>query len=209
MNQEDYIEKDKKLNIKQKIEIYCLLIIIGGIFGFVYEYIFYYFNGGMKNFYWRGGNFLPWINIYALGAILIYKLFYKDRKSPLKVFIKATLLCGILEFISGAILYKLTGGQRFWDYNTEILNFGNIYGFICLRSVLFFGISGLILIYLIVPTCYLLISKFKGKVFFYLIIIICSIFVLDEFYNSILAKIIDTKTATEIYKNNGLYFMKF
>ena len=25
-------------------------------------FIFYYFNGGMKGFYWRGGNFLPWIN---------------------------------------------------------------------------------------------------------------------------------------------------
>ena len=198
-----------KLDSKQKIEIYCLIIIIGGIFGFVYEYLFYYFNGGMKHFYWRGGNFLPWINIYALGGILIYKLFFKDRKSPIKVFIKSTLLCGLLELLSGVILYKLTGGMRFWNYNTEILNFGNIYGFICLRSILFFGISGLILIYGIIPCCYLLVKKFNNNIFFYLIILLCSIFILDELYNSVLAKLINTKTATDIYKSIGFHFMNF
>ena len=53
----------------KKIGIISLIIVIAGIFGWVYEFIFYYFNGGMKEFYWRGGNFLPWINIYAIGAI--------------------------------------------------------------------------------------------------------------------------------------------
>ena len=66
-----YIKKDAKINIKQKISILCLVIVISGIFGWLYEVIFYYFNSGMKEVYMRGGNFFPWINIYAYGAILI------------------------------------------------------------------------------------------------------------------------------------------
>ena len=53
------------------------IVVFYGLFGWVYEFIFYYFNFGMDKFYWQGGNFLPWINIYAYGALLIYLLTYK------------------------------------------------------------------------------------------------------------------------------------
>ena len=52
--------------------IFGLIIVMAGVFGFVYEVIFYYFNSGMTQVYWRGSNFLPWINIYATGALMIY-----------------------------------------------------------------------------------------------------------------------------------------
>ena len=63
---------DYKFDKITMLGIFALVIVITGIFGFLYEYIFYYFNGGMKGFYWRGGNFLPWINIYATGSLMIY-----------------------------------------------------------------------------------------------------------------------------------------
>ena len=75
----DYINKDSSFDKITWLGIFCLIIVMAGIFGFVYEFIFYYFNGGMDKFYWRGGNFLPWINIYAIGAIAIYYLTYKKR----------------------------------------------------------------------------------------------------------------------------------
>ena len=37
--------------------IFALVIVISGCFGWLYEFIFYFFNGGMKNFYWRGRKF--------------------------------------------------------------------------------------------------------------------------------------------------------
>ena len=40
---------------------------------------------------------------------------------------------------------------RLWDYNIEIWNWGNIGGYICARSVLFFGLSALLLQYNIYP----------------------------------------------------------
>ena len=67
----EYLNTDIKLEKYQIIGIICLIIVFSGIFGWLYEYIFYFFNSGMKEFYYRGGNFLPWINIYAYGALLI------------------------------------------------------------------------------------------------------------------------------------------
>ena len=73
----NYMNKDIKLSRNQIISIICLVVVISGVFGWIYEVIFYYFNSGMKEIYWRGGNFLPFINIYSYGALLILFLTYK------------------------------------------------------------------------------------------------------------------------------------
>ena len=195
----------KYLN-KNNISIILLLIVISGIFGFLYEFIFYYFNSGMKEFYYCGGNFLPWINIYAYGAIIIYFLTYKYKKSKLSVFIISLLSSGLLELLSGFLIYIIGDGKRYWDYNNEILNFGNIYGFVCLRSVLFFGISGLLLVYVIIPFIKKLINKYKNKMFV-ISIILSFIFLLDEIYNLVISKIFNLPDAISIYKSIGIPFM--
>ena len=142
-----------KLEKWQFIGIICLIIVLSGVFGWMYEFIFYFFDRGMKKFYWQGGNFLPWINIYATGSIMILILTRKYKKTPFLVFLISFISTGILEYLSGYFIYELCGGLRLWDYNKEILNFGNIDGFVCLRSVLFFGISGLFLVYYLFPFC--------------------------------------------------------
>ena len=195
----------KKID-KNNISKILLLIVISGIFGFLYEFIFYYFNSGMKVFYYCGGNFLPWINIYAYGAIIIYFLTYKYRKNKLSVFIISLISSGLLELLSGFLIYIIGDGKRYWDYNNEILNFGNIYGFVCLRSVLFFGISGLLLIYVIIPFINKLIDKYKNKMFV-ISIILSFIFLLDEVYNLIISKIFNLPDAISIYKSIGIPFM--
>ena len=203
----EYINKDYKFDKSTLLGITCLIISISGIFGFVYEFIFYYFNGGMKTFYYQGGNFLPWVNIYAIGALLIIFLTFKYRKKPLIVFLISVLSTGLLELLSGYLIYIIGNGTRYWNYNTEILNFGNIGGFVCLRSVLFFGISGLILIYLIIPLCFKISSKLNKKRFLIISITICSIFLIDEFYNLILTKLFDLPRAIDIYKSIGIPYM--
>ena len=204
-----YVNEDMEFDKKTKIGIFALLIVITGIFGFVYEFIFYYFNSGMKEFYYRGGNFLPWINIYAIGALAIYFLAYKHRKKPIRVLLTGIISSGIIELIGGYMLYKLGNGFRCWDYNSEILNFGNIGGFVCLRSVLFFGVSGLLLIYGMIPLCFFIATKMNKKVFFVVTITLCSIFLLDEIYNLAIARAIGTPRASDIYKTIGFKYMSF
>lgn len=205
---DDYINFDHKFDKLTMLGIFCLLIVIAGCFGFIYEYIFYFFNGGMKEFYWRGGNFLPWINIYATGSIMIYLLTYRHRKKPIKVFLISLISSGILEYISGAGMYILVN-KRCWDYNKEILNFGNIHGFVCLRSVLFFALSGLLLIYVIIPFLFYLAKKLNKKVFLFISIILCSIILIDEFYNLLFARIFKLPRAYDVYKNLGFKFVNF
>lgn len=139
------LPKEKLINA---IQVLSLLFFIGGVFGFIYEEIFYRIDLG----YWvkRGTSFGPWIPIYGFGAVLIFIFTYIFQKRPILVFSLTCIITTILEFGTGFILDKVCN-LRLWNYNEEILNFGNIGGYICLRSILFFGISGLCLMYIIYP----------------------------------------------------------
>lgn len=205
-----YLNKDFKFDTKQKIAIIASIIIISGLFGWVYEFIFYFFNSGMKEFYYRGGNFLPWINIYAYGAFLILLLTYKKRKHPLQVFVIGALACGILELISGYLIYDVFNVQpRCWNYNEEILNFGNIGGYVCLRSVLFFGLSGLFLIYGILPMLFYVAQNINTRVFLIVSVTLCSIILIDEVYNLIFTELFNLPYASDIYKDMGIKYIYF
>ena len=204
----NYLNDKIKFDKWQIIGIACLIIVISGIFGFVYEFIFYYFNGGMVKFYMQGGNFLPWINIYAIGSCMIILLTYNLKKNPFLVFIISFFSTGLLEYFSGLLIYDLLNGTRYWDYNVEILNFGNIDGFVCLRSVLFFGISALFLMYCILPFCIYLSKKMSKKKFLIFSICLCSLFLFDELYNLILCKILNTPSAIDIYKSLGFEYVE-
>ncbi len=203
-----YLKEDHSFDKMTLLGILCLIIVITGTFGFFYEVIFYFFDGGMKQLYWRGGNFLPWINIYATGAMIVYFLTYKYREKPLKVFLISTVACGLLEYISGLGIYLLLDGTRYWDYNVEILNFGNIGGFICFRSVLFFGLSSLFLIYAVVPLCFYLAKHMNKKTFLIMSFTLCSITLIDEFYNLIFTKLFGLPKSTAIYKKLGIHYVK-
>lgn len=204
-----YINDEIKLEKWQIIGIVCLVIVISGLFGWIYEFIFYYFNGGMEKFYWRGGNFLPWINIYATGALIILITTRKIKKHPLLIFLISVLSTGLLEYFSGLVIYEFFGGLRFWDYNTEILNYGNIGGYVCLRSVGFFGLSALFLMYVIVPFCIFLSKKINKKTFLILSITLCGIVLFDEYYNLIFARILNTPRAHDVYAKIGFNFMNY
>lgn len=203
-----YLNEDIKFDKETMIGIFCLLVVITGMFGFLYEFIFYYFNGGMKTFYWRGGNFLPWINIYATGSIMIYLLTYKDRKKPLKVFLVSVITTGILEYFSGLGMDKIAG-KRCWDYSQEILGALNINGYVCLRSVLVFGVFSLLLIYIVLPLIFYIAKESNKKVFITTSIILCSIIMIDEFYNLLIARIFHLPRAYNVYSKLGVPYVKF
>ena len=204
-----YKEDKLKLETYQKVGVVLLTVVLAGIFGWIYEFILYYFDGGCKEFYMQGGNFLPWINIYAYGALLVMFFTKKIRNKPLLVFIAALVITGLLEYFSGLVIYKIGDGLRLWDYNQEIWNFGNIGGFICLRSVLFFGVSSLLLIYGIVPFCIYLSKKMSKKVFLILSITLFSIVMFDEVYNLLIARVLNLPRAADFYKSLGFKYVKF
>lgn len=147
---------------------FLVVFTVGGIFGFLYEELFYLIDLGylVK----RGTTFGPWIPIYGFGAVLIMLTANRLRQRPVAAFAVSAIVCGTLEYITGYVLFH-AGGVRLWDYNTEIWNWGNISGYICARSVLFFGISALFLLYVLFP----LIMRARekcGQTIFYIVSVV-------------------------------------
>ena len=186
------------------IFLLMMIFVIGGIAGWIYEIIFYYFNSHRKRIYMRGSNFLPFINIYSFGCVFLSLITYSFKDNALYVFCLSVLITGVLELLTGFVLKKVFN-LRLWDYNKEILNFGNIGGYICLRSVLVFGLGGLLLVYAVIP----ILSKLTGNIFNIISVVLFSIFVLDLVYNTFISKIIKSKDARTIYKKKGLKYLDF
>ncbi|MDO4996851.1 MAG: putative ABC transporter permease [Bacilli bacterium] len=164
------------LDKKSTISILMLSMVIGAICGFIYEEIFYLIDLGylVK----RGSTYGPWIPIYAFGTLFIILFSYRFRKNPLLVFIINCISTGILEYGTGFVLHRFFN-IRLWDYNTEILNFGNINGYICFRSIALFGCSSLVFIYLLVPMILKLLDKIKYRKFSIISYSLFFIFVFD------------------------------
>ena len=158
------MEKDKMKMYSFRDECLFILLVFsfGGIFGFLYEELFYYIDLGylVK----RGTTFGPWIPIYGVGAVLIVLSTYRLLRYPAAVFAVSALICGLLELATGYFLLHFCN-VRLWDYNTEIWNWGNVGGYICIRSVLFFGVSALLLQYVVYPLINKARKTFERKMF--------------------------------------------
>lgn len=203
----EYMKGETKLERWQWVGLVMLLVVFAGCFGWLYEFIFYYFDGGTGEFYMQGGNFLPWINIYAIGAVLIVLCCWKLRRYPWVVFLLAMVVAGIVEFVGGWLVYMIGNGTRYWDYNVEIWNWGNIEGFVCLRSVLVFGFSSLFLMYAVVPFFLWLMGKMSKRAFMTLAICLFVLVMADEVYNLLASKFFDWPDAMEFYRGLGWKYL--
>ena len=79
----EYLFKNSKLSLRNEISALFLIGVISGIFGFLYEEIFYYIDLGylVK----RGSTYGPIIPIYFFGGMLIVLFTYKFKDKPFKV----------------------------------------------------------------------------------------------------------------------------
>ncbi len=170
------IFKDKKIDLKKTIYILMLVMVISGICGFIYETFFYRIDLGY--FTKRGSTFGPWIPIYGWGGLLITLISYRYKDKPLIVFTINCIVTFILEYLTGYILDNFFN-LRLWDYNYEILNFGNINGYVCARSVILFGIASLLLIYKIIPFLKKVVLNTEEKMLSIFSITLWLLFILD------------------------------
>ena len=198
----------KPLQRYQKVGILLLVIVIAGFFGWTYEMIFYFFDGGMNGLYMQGGNFLPWINIYAFGAILVLPAVWKFKKYPWAVFLMAVLITGAVELIGGWLVYTVGNGTRYWNYDHGLWAWGSINGFVCPLSVTIFGIGSLLLIYLIMPFLNWLALRLSRRAFLILAIALFSLVMVDELGNLAL-KNMNKPTAMDFYRSLGAKYQEF
>ena len=134
------------------------------IVGWIYEVVLFLIDDHI--FVNRGFFFGPWLPVYGFGGLIIYFLFNKLKKKPIKIwklnirpvliYIYIVLSSTLVELIATYVMDLMKIDWReLWDYSGRILNFQ---GRIALKTSLKFGIVGIIGVYLIIP----LIEKFLG-----------------------------------------------
>lgn len=121
-----------------------LIFLTGCLVGWFYEEIFYWITEGLlRN---RGVLYGPWLPIYGIGALGIYAL-KPLKRHPVLLFLLCVVVTGVVEYIIGYVGIRYFG-LRLWDYSGLFLN---INGIVCFRSVVSFGILGLVFHYLLEP----------------------------------------------------------
>ncbi len=159
------IRQDLGLSWQGYVALLIFVMVGSAIIGWVYEMLFYRLDSGGQ---WvrRGHGKGPWLPIYGFGSLGIMFACWDVRMLALRVILRSALVTGLLELVTGWVLYHLFGGIRWWDYNTEIWNWGNIGGYVCLRSVVVFALAGFALMRFVVPlTASLILSVGDGLMF--------------------------------------------
>lgn len=170
--------REKEITDQYRLIVTVILVfIIGCTAGWIYEMAFYRIDLG--HFVKRGQGMGPWLPIYGVGALAITALFYERHTSPGIVFLGSTLTSGIIEFATGWGLFHFGNGLRLWDYNVEIWNWGNIGGYVCLRSVLLFGLCGLFVVYVLLPAISRLVSGVRREFLTPVVMLLAAVFVID------------------------------
>lgn len=198
----DYLAGDLKLKPYQKIGILLLIVVIAGFVGWLWEFMLQEIDGGFRHLYIKGGNLLPWINIYAYGALLIILTTYPLRKYPWAVFVVAAVVCGLLELFAGWAVYELGNGTRYWNYMHDWWGVGSINGFVCPASVCAFGLGALGLMYFVLPFCIRVSIEMPKKAFLTLAITLFVMVIADDLTNLTL-KNLNLPTAMNLYESWG------
>lgn len=130
------LPEDRHRSVQEHITLLIFCFFAASFCGFLWEVlIFLVQEGHFRN---RGFLYGPWLPVYGSGAVLMYLLFSRLKRHPVKAFLSSTLLGTSLELTIGWILDHFWN-LRYWDYTTSPLNF---HGYICLTSALGIGIAG-------------------------------------------------------------------
>lgn len=124
---------------------YFLYFIIYSFLGWFMEICVSLWN--KHKFINRGFLIGPYCPIYGWGCLAIILVVGKDTSDILGVFLKAILICSLLEYFTSYFMEKIFHA-RWWDYSKRKFN---INGRICLETLLPFGIMGCLILYIVNP----------------------------------------------------------
>lgn len=157
---------------KEKLVYWVLIFLIGSLIGWIYEEIFYFVTENtLSN---RGFFYGPYLPVYGSGAVILMLTLKKIKNRPILVFLLSMLITGIVEYITGYVMYAMYK-KVWWDYTGLFLN---IDGYVCFRSVFTFAIGTIGLMYFIEPWLIKFIEKYK-KISKYISVIFLLVFILD------------------------------
>lgn len=153
------------------------MFLVFSFFGWIWEFLFDFLkNGVISN---HGVLHGPWLPIYGSGGVLIYIILKRFKDNPLIVFMGSFVICTMVEYITSWYLetYK---HHKWWSYVNMPFN---IDGRVCLLGSIFFGLGGLLGIYIFAPKIKSFMSKFNFRKLSVLTLTILAIFIIDSIYS--------------------------
>lgn len=130
----------------------------------------------------------PFCPMYGIGAIIMI-LLGNLSNSIIGIFLIAFIVFSVWEYIVAVILEKLFK-TRYWDYSD--LKF-NIQGRVCLKNSIYWGILGVLLIFIIQPTIIEWTSLIPLNIVKYIEIILCLAIITDTIITIFKIMFIDKK----------------
>ncbi len=153
--------------------IYFILFLIYSFLGWTIEVIVTFYKD--KKFVNRGFLLGPYCPIYGFSSIVMILYLNRYCDSFITVFLLAVVVCSIIEYLVSYLMEKLFNA-RWWDYSNRKFN---IDGRVCLENSIWFGLLGTLLIYVVNPFLYNLISKMSDNVLLIVGSFLLIIFVID------------------------------
>lgn len=129
-----------------------------------------------RKFINRGFLIGPICPVYGYGVLAIILLIGKDTSDILDVFLKAILICSILEYGTSYFMEKLFKA-RWWDYSNKKFN---INGRVCLETMVPFGILGCLIVYIVHPWVVSLVGIFNSTFTLIIAIILLVVYIIDN-----------------------------
>ena len=115
----------------------------------------------------------PFCIIYGIGAVLI--TIWLQELSGLWLFLFSAVYASVVEWIAGHLIQKIYH-ERWWDYSENRFNIG---GYICLEFSIMWGLGSMIMVNMIHPMIYGVISKIPPMVIYVLLVIFAVAFIID------------------------------
>ena len=140
----------------KKVQDYFLYFVFYSIIGWIYEVFLevVVYRWGFSN---RGALFGPYCIVYGFGAVILLLTLSGLMKkkirlgpvniTPLLVFVGIIVITTVIELIASYIMEFTLGGWQ-WDYTRFSFNFQ---GRICLKNSIYWGLLGVLLIFVIQP----------------------------------------------------------
>ncbi len=182
---ERYADGDNKKDYFQAIDYHrkytwfslWFLFFFFSVGGWLWEVMYHWFSRGeLVN---RGSMYGPWVPIYGAAAVLITGLLSRWVDRPVFVFVSTLVVSAVLEY-STSLFFDKIKGIRFWDYSSDFMN---LHGRIYLEGILFFGIGGCVILYLLAPAADMLQKKIPRKVLLCVLLLCTAIFLIDILYS--------------------------
>ncbi len=185
-----------------------IMFIIYSFIGWIIDICDIYFK--YKKMVNRGFMIGPYCPIYGVGVLLIIFLLKDYTNNFLVLFVLATVLCMILEYLTSYVMEKWFNA-RWWDYSDRKFNLN---GRICLETTIPFGLGAMLVMYAVNPFLTNLLNKIPNNITIILGIVLMVIFLVDWIVSfSVITKINDIdwskfKDDTEEVNKRVLEYLK-